>query len=378
MKNILFVTSGLGAGGAEKIIALLAQHWSDAGHKIAIASFDHAGDNTYHSFAASVALHRLGDEASSLRRGKFSKVADLVALRSLIRRERPDIVVSFLTKNNLLALVATIGTDTKVVCCERNNPERQGAHAFWNLALSVAYRRASLIICQTAAVTRCIPHAVHDRIKVIPNPIKKWSFAHEEQSPPTLVAVGRLTHQKGFDMLIDAFASIAGKSKGWLLEIWGDGPDRSQLEAQIRGAGLEDRIALKGLSEEPGSWLKNAHIFVLPSRYEGFPNVLGEAMAAGLPVVSFDCDFGPSDMIRHNHNGMLVDPEDKTALAKAMSRCMAYAPLRKRLGQTAMESITQFSPANTLCAWDDALDEAMATPEKRQSNLVMRSVSAAK
>ncbi|MGB3378924.1 MAG: glycosyltransferase, partial [Allopontixanthobacter sediminis] len=221
--------------------------------------------------------------------------------------------------------------------------------------------RADLVICQTAAVTRCIPDAVHGRVRVIPNPIGKWPISSEHAAPKTIAAVGRLTFQKGFDILLDSFDRIAGDHAAWRLQIWGDGPDRDALVARAQDSVASDRIEFMGLSDRPGSWLHGAGIFVLPSRYEGFPNVLGEAMAAGLPAIASSCDFGPAEMIEDGADGILVPVEDRTALAAAMARCMDDPELRERLGTAAALSACRYTPSNILRKWDGALEELAGT-----------------
>lgn len=361
MTKILFVISGLGAGGAEKVVSQLARHWADQGKQVTIACFDRPGEPSYHDFPQEVSIRRLGRARTIPGLRKFTKAGDIIALRRVIQRERPDIVLAFLTKNILLTLVAALGLGPKVICCERNNPEQQQAHPLWNASLRLAYRRADLIICQTAAVTRCIPEAVHDRVRVIPNPIGKWPIPSEHFSPKTIAAVGRLTFQKGFDILIDSFGRIAADHPEWRLQIWGGGPDRDALAAQAQASAAAERIEFMGLSDRPGSWLREADIFVLPSRYEGFPNVLGEAMAAALPVIASNCDFGPAEMIDDGKDGIIVAVEDRAALAAAMARCMDDPELREQMGTAAALSARRYSPQNILRKWDRALEELAGT-----------------
>ncbi|MEZ5680524.1 MAG: glycosyltransferase family 4 protein [Erythrobacter sp.] len=356
----MFVISGLGAGGAERVISQIASHWSARGVDVEIASFDAPGDPEFHHFAADIVRHRLGREAD----GRASKLDNLRDLRRLLRKSRPDLVVSFLTKNNLLALIATTGLSIPVICCERNNPERQDKHPAWNAMLAIAYRRAKLIICQTEAVKRCFSPAVRDRLRVIPNPVSAWPQSRTTAHPLRIVAVGRLTEQKGFDVLLDAFAGLGKNADGWRLDIFGEGPLRGELEAQVARLGVNDRVHLMGNSETPGAWIEEAEIFVLSSRYEGFPNVLGEAMAAGLPAIATNCDFGPAEMVEHGKSGLLVAPEDPEALAMALRQCMEDSELRDRLGKQAQRAIRAFAPAQVLSQWDAVLAEALPSPAR--------------
>ena len=362
-KHIAIIISGLGAGGAEIVVAQVARHWIAQGHRVSLLTFDTPADPIFHSMPEEAEIHRIGLLPKERRFGAYISVSrKLMRLRRIIAQDPPDVVVSFLTKNNLLALIATAGRSIPVICSERNNPERQDAHPFWNAALKLGYRKAALIICQTQAVRRCFPLAVRPKIQVIPNPIRSPGDPGERSVPCRLVAVGRLTHQKGFDILLSAFALVHRNFPDWRLDIWGEGSDRPALEEQIRMHGLEGRAVLRGVSPRPGSWIEGADIFVLSSRYEGFGNVLGEAMAAGLPVLSTYCDFGPGEIVAHGYDGLLVATENPRALAQGMARLMEDAQLRDRLGRAAAIAARRFAPENILPHWDDALAKVTGTP----------------
>ena len=133
------------------------------------------------------------------------------------------------------------------------------------------------------------------------------------------------TREKGFDRLIDAFAQVASPHDEWTLEIAGEGLERKDLQQRIDRQRLGDRVTLMGWVDEPETWLSQAAIFVLSSRYEGFPVSLLEAMSLGLAVISFDCDSGPREIIRHQVDGLLVRPGDVAGLAQAM-QCLIDDP----------------------------------------------------
>jgi glycosyltransferase involved in cell wall biosynthesis len=178
-----------------------------------------------------------------------------------------------------------------------------------------------------------------------------------------MVAVGRLNEQKGFDLLLNAFAEIADKIPDWRLMIFGEGPDRATLEHQLSRLNLTDRAFLPGASATPSAWIAACDIFVLSSRYEGFPNVLAEAMGSGVAVVAFDCDFGPADMITDNSDGMLVPPENTSALAAALLRLATDEALCQRLGAAAALGAARFDPEQVNKSWIDLITKcALARP----------------
>jgi len=348
--RIAIVISSLGAGGAERVIAELSRHWCAAGALVTVIAFDSPADPIYHGFDQRVRIRRL-----AIASGAAGVLHRIKSLRALLRRDRPHVVVGFLTKINAITLAAMIGTGIPVIAAERNNPERQQAHVLWRIALDGLYLRAAAIVCQTAASLRCIPRYARRRSVIIPNPIVAPVLEPKPADPKRLVAVGRLVFQKGFDLLIEAFALVAARHADWQLEIWGEGPERAMLQARIEELGLEGQVTLCGLSSSAGSWISNASAFVLPSRFEGFPNVLGEAMAVGLPVVAADCDFGPSDLVTDDESGLLVAPNDVEALAAGIDRLLGDGDLRMRLGQAAAYAVTRFEPARVAALWDQML-----------------------
>jgi glycosyltransferase involved in cell wall biosynthesis len=351
-RHLAVVTAGLGAGGAERVIADISARWISCGVKVTIISFDSPGDRIYHALPEGVVVLQLGIPAHRRTAGVISRIR---RLRASLHTLKPDVVISFLTKINVLTLVATIGMTVPVVVAERNNPERQDAHLFWRLTSYIAHLRANMIICQTSDSKRCVPYHARNRVRVIPNPISAARFRPRKTPRLVLVAVGRLTPQKGFDLLVDAFAQISNHHCAWELHIWGEGPERKALQARIDHVGLKSRILLRGLSEQPGGWLVEANAFVLSSRYEGFPNVLGEALAAGLPSIGTDCDFGPADLIVHGENGLLVAPNSVPALAAGLNLLLGDPRLRSQFHARGPEVIDRYAPERIFEAWNDVL-----------------------
>ncbi len=171
--------------------------------------------------------------------------------------------------------------------------------------------------------------------------------------------MGRLVPLKGFDKLIAAFCTIAERRPTWDLEIWGEGPERPRLEQLQKGCAFQHRIHLPGITTSPHEMLRSADIFVLSSEYEGFPMALCEAMACGLPVISFDCATGPREIISHQQDGILVPPGDVESLAKAMAQLMASPSDRTRLGGQAMRILERFGPETVLKQWDALLSHIL-------------------
>ncbi len=176
----------------------------------------------------------------------------------------------------------------------------------------------------------------------------------------TLVAMGRLVPQKGFDLLLRAFAQCAATYSDWTLRLLGEGAEEKNLRALASELGIGDQVEFAGLVRNAHVVLHRADLFVLSSRFEGMPNALLEAMACGLPVVSFDCPSGPRDVIRHGVDGLLVPPENVEDLATALDQLMSSESERKRLGSSARAVVERFSLERVLRMWDEALTAAIA------------------
>lgn len=359
--HISIVIAALGAGGAERVVSLLAGAWVASGHRVTLIAFDDPEAPVFHSFDPRVQFRRLGIERGA---GVVAVARILLHRCRMLRRTldelRPDVTISFLTKINVLTLIASLGRDRCLVVCERNNPRLQRASRWWTLALAVLHPRAAAIVMQTRASLECLRPRARRKAVVIPNPITIGEFEADPSTPSTLAATGRLTWQKGFDLLLDAFGRVAGRHPDWRLVIWGEGEDRAMLEQLVEECGLAGRVTMPGNSGSPEEWVGRADAFVLSSRYEGFSNVLGEAMAGGLPVVAFDCPYSPADLIRNGEDGLLVANGDVVALAAALDRLLGDATLRDRLGKAARLSSVRYQPDVIVAQWDRLLAHVTA------------------
>lgn len=361
--RVAFILSALGTGGAERVIDLLSRAALARGWDTAIVTFDRPTDPIYHHYDARVRLERLALPVGARGPARLLlMLRRVLALRKLMRARRFDVAVSFLTKINALALLARIGTGIPMIVSERNNPLRQRSNVAWRVLLQWLYPTAAAIVMLTEGSKICLPRTQRARAIVIPNPKLAPPAEPRCAGPPTLVAVGRLDAQKGFDLLLTAFATIASEIPDWRLVIFGEGRERASLERQVALLDLQDRVSLPGASATPSAWVAAADIFVLSSRYEGFANALAEAMAAGLPVVSFDCDFGPADIITDKVDGLLVPPADTAALADALLNLTTDPELRRRIGAAATQGAARFGLDRVNDSWIKLIAECAATP----------------
>jgi GalNAc-alpha-(1->4)-GalNAc-alpha-(1->3)-diNAcBac-PP-undecaprenol alpha-1,4-N-acetyl-D-galactosaminyltransferase len=359
--RLTLVISSLAAGGAERVMATLANAWAARGRRVTLLTFDDGSAPPFYPLDSRVD-HRplnLSRAAGSAAVGLSNNVRRVRALRRALGESRPDAVISFMTTANVNALLAASGLNAPVVISERVNPDQAATGAGWKFARRVAYRRAAAIVAQTEREAERWRGALKGKVHVIPNPVAAGSNGGTARPPrerKEVVAAGRLEAQKGFDLLLRAFAALKGEHRDWRLTVWGEGSERGALESLSRSLQINDRVSFPGRTPRLADEFSRADLFVLPSRYEGFPNVLAEAMACGLPVIAADCDYGPREIVRHGADGLLVPCEDAAALTAAMSRLMADGEERGRLTARAVEAADRFSLEKILLLWERLLD----------------------
>lgn len=280
---------------------------------------------------------------------KASRVlASLPSLARYLRREQPKAILSALDYANVIAVWANrlAGNPSRVLVNEQNTISRSARNsARWRQRMVPHLVRrfhpwADFIIGNSRGVVQDLSQLMGippEQIKLVYNPVvtpelrakARASLNHPwfaADQPPIVLAVGRLTKQKDFPTLIQAFAAVR-QSRPARLIILGEGPDRSALEAQVNRLGLEDDVALPGFVENPYAYMSRASLFVLSSRWEGLPTVLIEALYCGASVVATDCPSGPREILDNGRHGLLVPVGDIAALSQAIEAGLAgHAP----------------------------------------------------
>lgn len=360
-EHLVLVLPGLAAGGAERVANVIAEVLDRRGWRVSVISFAETDSPSYYGYPSGVEVLRLDlpPRRQSLLAGRVTALRRVLRLRRALNESAPDVVVSFLTRTNILTLLAGLGGRIPIIVSERNNPQEQPVGPIWSWLRARLYPRAFGLVTMTKGAMGCFPPDMRPREWVIPNPVLR--FERRDRPPEDIkwiTAVGRLVPQKGFDLLLQAFAEVAGEFPFWNLVIWGQGPERTNLEAIAQRLGLEGRVRFAGVSDSPGGWVDQADIFVMSSRFEGWGNALAEALAAEIPSISFDCRWGPGEFIEHDVNGRLVPPEDVTALARNMRELMRDPDLRRRLGTQAGAIAEAFSAESVVDEWEKVVREA--------------------
>ncbi len=361
--RVALVIPALTLGGAERVVCALAEDWARAGREVSVVTVASRQDDVY---ALAPGVRRVTLDLARPSRHALDALLQMgrrvAALRRALRALEPAVVVCFLESANVLSLLAASGTGVPVFVCVRTDPRYALLERRWAVLRRWLYPRARGVVVQTegaAAWARRFCPRVHVIPNFAPRPARV-AAPGAEQGAKRLLAMGRLAAEKGFDVLIEAFAQVAGAHPDWSLSILGEGPARPGLETLVARLGLGERVSLPGFAADPFAELAAAHAFALPSRYEGFPNALLEAMACGLPAVAFDCPSGPAEVIVHGQNGLLVPPGDGRRLAAALDRVMGSGAERARMGRSAREVTVSLAPERVLARWSALLREVGA------------------
>jgi len=358
--KITLIINSLTYGGAERIMSIMANYWSAKGWKITLLTFD---ENEIPDFPLDSDINYipLGIAEKSLNTiiGIWNNLKRIRILRHAIINSNPDVVISFMSRINITTLLAMRWLNIPVIVSERSNPEKSYLGWNWQQLRKFTYLFADKIVFQTQRARDYFPEKLQNKSCVIPNmvvlpAIKKQSldkFSIER----SLIAMGRFVPEKGFDLLLKAFAKLKDNYPEWTLTILGDGKLRPELESLRNELGLSDRVYFPGMVNDTYTFLQQADIFIMSSRFEGFPNAICEAMACGLPVISTDCPSGPREIIRDGIDGILVPNEDVSALAAAIERLISNEQERNSLAAYAPEITERFSVKKIMGMWEEAL-----------------------
>jgi glycosyltransferase involved in cell wall biosynthesis len=369
--KLVLVISSLGGGGAERVMTLLANAWVERGNEVTLITLASDRMDRYPLDPAvrRIALDVAGNSAHVLA-AIGHNIVRIRALRRAIASSRPDAVISFIAESNVRVLIAAAGLRVPVIISERTALNGHHMRGVWRTLRRWSYPRATAIVAQTRRCAAELEALARRQVDVIANPVSIESRpddapAHERTDRHTLLAVGRLSPEKGFDLLIEAFAQVSERHPDWNLVILGEGPLRAELARKFAEHNLGGRVAMPGFDAHVRRAMRRADLFVLPSRYEGFPNALLEAMTEGRACVSFDCDAGPRELIDHRRNGWLVPAGDVHALAAALDTLMGDAGLRAQLGDHARDVSSTYSLATILDQWNALVTSVLPPPAAR-------------
>lgn len=358
MKKILFYISSLSKGGAERVLTNLADFLKDQNYKVVIVTNIRAKGEYEIS---SVILRRVIEEETTTGSGRFQTIRRRIqTLRTIYKEEAPDLVISFMGKANLTAMLATAFTKIPVILSVRAEPALEYPTFFTRKLANLLFARSAGVICQTEDAKRFFSEKVQKKTVILPNSIKgsfiRPSFTGIRKEE--IVTVGRLDENKNHAMLIRAFANIHKEFPKIILKIIGNGEDYHKLEALISSMKLEKNVFLMGEQEQIENLLYEAKVFVLCSNSEGMPNSLMEAMALGVPSISTDCPCGgPGMLIEDGKNGYLIPVGGEEELKDKLCKILKHPQIAEELGQEANKIGKQYSPEKVNYMWQAYIDK---------------------
>ena len=352
--NIVLVTGSLQGGGAERVLSGMANFWAEKGWAVTFATWTGPPSTDFYTLDPAVQRVWLDDHAANdsiLLRFRLTLLR-ILRFRKLLRDLNPDIVLSFITTSNVLTLISTVGLQIRIIVSERNNPACSTRISWlYKILRKALYVQADAVVAQTHDVAQWIQKTCRVKVDVIPNPLRPLPDTFDEREH-LILAVGRLTRQKGFDLLLQSFARIQGDFGDWKVLIVGSGPERATLQDLCDSLNLAGRIEFMQPVKGIESLMSRAALVVQPSRFEGFPNVVLESMGMGAAVISTDCPWGPSELIRDGVNGRLVPVDDVDSLARAMAELIEQPELRRRLGQEARRVREDYRQEKIMAEWE--------------------------
>jgi glycosyltransferase involved in cell wall biosynthesis len=374
----------LQSGGAERVCALLANHWAQAGLCVQLMTFADADSDAY-QITPAVQRVIIGDlqQSPHLWAALLKNLRRLRRLRQQLRGAQLDVVLSFMNvSNSLLALTRlTLGASINTACigAERSYPPAEYTSRPHRLARWALNGCLDAVVAQTADAAHWLSKHTRARaVGAIPNPVTlPLPASRPTISPqdwlkpgvPLLLAVGRLVENKQFDQLLHAFAdaiqpqaaeNTSSATQAWQLAIVGDGPLHEALQALVDRLGLQDRVCLPGRVGNVNDWMARADAFVMTSRYEGYPNALLEALASGVPSIACDVHCGPRELIQHQVNGLLVPPNSPDALQQALQRMMTDTVMRQHMAKQAHLTLDSHHLTQIAARWEAVFAQTMA------------------
>lgn len=368
--RLLFVARAIHnmAGGAERMIITIMNEMVRKGHQVALFTWDRADARAFYPMDPAISWYRLHSGDPSAKASLLSRLNRVSKVRDVVTEFRPDVITCFQGGPYRAMLGYTVGLKIPLIAAERTAPtlydHANDKRTRW--LEHQTFRFAKRVTVQFDRYRQYYPSNLQQLIVETPNPVKAPSHTASPSRPGqngrfSLLSVGRLSYQKNYEVLLEAFVLIADKFPEWDLNIVGEGEDRASLEAMIKRSNvLRGRVSMPGTTSDVESVYAAANLFCLPSRWEGFPNALAEALAHGLPSVGFEECAGVPDLIEPGKSGILAEGNGNShSLAQALSILMTDHYTREKMGNTARHSMKRYLPTVCFDRWEAVLREAI-------------------
>ena len=357
MKKIVLYIDSMNRGGAQRVMINLATYLANDGIKtILVTDFPSDGRNSQYNVPDQIERRYLSN--SSHGNIIYKNLVRIKRLRKIVKNELPDVVLSFLGRPNITMLLATNGLQVRKVISVRNDPNREyGGSRIKQKMIGSFFKKTDGVVFQTRDAEKYFPKAVQLKSTIILNPVDEKFFLIDRCSlTQNIISVGRIEKQKNHKLLINAFSKVKDIIPNQNLLILGDGSLRCELENYVKKINLSGRVIFKGNVHNVEDELKKASLFVLSSDWEGLPNVLMEAMAVGVPVISTDCPCGgPKMLIRSEDEGLIVPCGNECELASAILKIISSKDIQNRMSKKEKERAMEFYPKKIYSQWVDFL-----------------------
>lgn len=338
--------------GAERVISILADYYCQKGWDVDIVTL--LDDKCDYMLNDNIRLIPICSENKSYNRNIIYWIN---GIRKYAKSKKPEKIVSFVARINILTLIACFGLKRSIIISERNDPAADGRSNLVKIATFILYKLADGIVFQTLWAQSCFPKYIINKSCVIPNPVKISACASRVKNKK-IVAVGRLESQKNHAMLIKAFKKVHESYPDYKLYIYGEGRLRCSLTNQIQSLGLEEHVFLPGNVSDIHEKISDAEMFVLSSNYEGLSNALLEAMMMGLPCISTDC-AGSNEVIQNNINGLLIPIRSEDKLAEGMLLLITNKDLSAQISKKSKITSREFECENIIEKWEAIIEKQL-------------------
>lgn len=350
-KDIIFINSSLSDGGSERVMTILANQFSNIGYNVQMVLVRDKTNNTY-CVDDKVKLIRLKYKYKN----KFYKMFSRIYQLRKIFKEKQVLIISFMSDINIFTLISNICLKNKVIVSERADPSKRSK--FRRLMENILYKKAYKVVLQTEYVKHFFSKKVVEKSVVIPNPISnnlpKRNF---NKINDVIVAAGRFTEQKNFKLLIDSFYEFNKKNNNYKLIIYGDGPQRKELELQISNLNLEKKVELPGYVKNVSDLMKDCKIYISSSNFEGISNSMLEAMSMGIPSICTDCPvYGARMVIENKINGILVAVKSKEDIVNAMIKLISDDKLYNNISKNGQKIKEKYSIEKIAKKWINIIE----------------------